>query len=140
MKRRNAVMAVAMLVGLLTLANVTATAGEKKVKPSKGTKAKKTFHAKKALCNPGMLLSRAKELELTKDQQAQLTAIMKEMQAKVSAVLTKPQMARLKTLKPAQHNAKKMKKSPPAKGAKAAKAKAKKAKRPSVAKTESARK
>jgi len=118
MRRRNVLIA-AVLVGLLTMVSVTALAQEKKVKPSKATetkkmklseatqakkmkspeeaKTKKIALGKAAVLSPAMLLSKAEELELTESQQKQLVAIMKEMQAKTTAVLTRAQAAKVKT-------------------------------------------
>ena len=108
MKRRN-VLTAAVLVGLLIMASVTAAAQEKKVKPSKAAKTKKMRLSEAARFSPAMLLGKAKELELTESQQKQLVALMKEMQAKTSAVLTKAQAAKVKTWKPAPQPTKKMK-------------------------------
>ena len=108
MKRRNVLIAV-LLVGLMTIVSVTAVAQEKKkVKLPEMTKTKK-IRIDEAQLGPAMLLGKAKELQLTEAQQIQLMAIMKEMQAKTLAVLTKAQAAKLKTLKPAPQAAQKMK-------------------------------
>jgi hypothetical protein len=119
MKRRN-VLIVAVLVGFLTMVGISAAAQKKKVKTSKltqtkkvekseATKTKKIVLGEAALLGPAMLLGKAKELELTESQQAKLVAIMKEMQVKTMAVLTKAQAAKVKKWKPASTMAKTMK-------------------------------
>lgn len=130
MKRRNVLIA-AMLFGLPIMVSVTAGAQEKKVRPAKETETKKTklseaTEAKKMKLSeaaktkkivlgeaerfsPAILLGKAKELELTESQQKQLVAIMQEMQAKTTAVLTEAQAAKVKTWKSAPQPTQKMK-------------------------------
>jgi hypothetical protein len=111
MKPKN-VLIVAVLVSFLVMVSVTAVAQEKKVKKPEVTKTKKVKQSEAtetkkivldeaARFSPAILLGKAKELELTESQQAQLVAIMKEMQTKTMTVLTKAQAAKVKTWKSA---------------------------------------
>jgi hypothetical protein len=138
MKRKN-VLTAAMLVVLLTMVSVAAVAQEKEVEPSKATKTeklkmseapktKKLVLSEAMQSSPAMLLGKAKELELTESQQVQLVAIMKEMQAKTMAVLTKAQVAKVKAWRPAPKMAQEVKMAPPTKPAEPSGAKTKMAK------------
>lgn len=125
MKRRNVLIA-AVLIVFLTMVSVNAVAEKKKAMPSEvtntkkvklpeATKTKKIVLDEASQLSPAMLLGKSKELELTESQQAQLVTIMKEMQAKTMAVLTKAQAAKVKTWKPSPQTAQKMKMALPAK-------------------------
>ena len=146
MKRRN-ILIVAVLVSFLVMVSVTAVAQEKKVKKPEVTKTKNVKPSEMAKTknivldeaikfSPAMLLGKAKELELTESQQAQLVAIMKEMQTKTIAVLTKAQATKVKTWKPATQMAQKKKVALPTESTEASGTKTKIAEVPDDAKSQ----
>lgn len=99
MKRKNLLLSIIVLLALMTCASFTAVAKEKKQKAPKGMeKSAKQFKMEKLPPGPGLLLGKAKELELTKEQMSALKKLLIETRTKANAILTEAQVKKLKTL------------------------------------------